>query len=363
MGFLCTPKGAVVTGVSTSLWDTPDETRRISLRRAVNLCSITINKTKVKTKMGEMLVNDKEVVVPGQVIAKGLDFLPSQGTYRLNESIIANRVGVLSVEGKVLKTIPLSGRYLPQRNDIIIGKVDDILMSGWRFDINSPYSAVLPLKDASFDFIAKGADLSKIFALDDYALLKITNVTSQNLIDVTARGGGLRKLKGGMILRVNPQKVPRIIGKKGMMTSLIRRATGCKIVVGQNGLIWIDGEPEMEVIAIAAINKVENESHLEGTTESVRKFLEEKTGKPVSEEMEPQDTEVGGGSSDFQEGNSDFERPEGSDDETGNDAGAGRGGRGRGGFGGERRGGFGGRGRGGRGGGRPPFRHSGPRSY
>ena len=120
--------------------------------------------------MGELLANDKEVVVPGQVIANGLDFLPSQGTYRLNEQIIANRVGLLSVEGKVLKTIPLAGRYFPQRNDIIIGKVDDILMSGWRFDINAPYSAVLPLKDASFDFIAKGVDLSKYFNLDDFAV-------------------------------------------------------------------------------------------------------------------------------------------------------------------------------------------------
>ncbi|MGV8162656.1 MAG: exosome complex RNA-binding protein Rrp4 [Candidatus Nanoarchaeia archaeon] len=236
--------------------------------------------------MGELLANDKDIVVPGQVIAKGLDFLPSQGTYRLNENIIANRVGLLSVEGKVLKTLQLSGRYLPQRNDIIIGKVDDILMSGWRFDINAPYSAVLPLKDASFDFIAKGVDLSRYFNLDDYAVLKITNVTSQNLVDVTAKGAGLKRLRGGAIVKVNPQKVPRIIGKKGTMVSLIKRATDCKIIVGQNGLVWIDGEPEMEVLAVSAIRKVEEQSHLQGVTESVKKFLEEKIGREIPEEPE-----------------------------------------------------------------------------
>ncbi len=327
--------------------------------------------------MGEMLINDKEVVVPGQVIARGLDFLPSQGTYRLNENIIANRVGILSVEGKVLKTIPIAGRYLPQRNDVIIGRVDDILMSGWRFDINSPYSAVLPLKDASFDFIAKGADLSKIFALDDNAVLRITNVTSQNLIDVTAKGAGLRRLRGGMTLKVNPQKVPRIIGKKGTMISLIKRATGCKIVVGQNGIIWIDGEPEMEVLAIASINKVEAESHLQGVTDSVKKFLEAKLGREIPDEPEPQE---GTENSDFDhhEGNSHFEKPEMNDNESGDggndndDGGNGNGGNSNGGYQGnherrdynsgdrgERRGGYENRPQGGS---RPPFRH-GPRSY
>lgn len=257
--------------------------------------------------MGELKANDKEVVVPGQVIANGLDFLPSQGTYRLNEQIIANRVGLLSVEGKVLKTIPLSGRYFPQRNDVIIGKVDDILMSGWRFDINAPYSAVLPLKDASFDFIAKGVDLSKYFNLDDFAVIKITNVTSQNLVDVTAKGAGLKRLRGGRILKVNSQKVPRIIGKKGTMVSLIKRATDCKIIVGQNGVVWIDGEPEMEVLAVAAIKKVEDESHLQGVTESVKAFLEEKIGRPIPEAPEQEEQ------NEFDD--SKFERPEMEDEE------------------------------------------------
>ena len=38
----------------------------------------------------------------------------------------------------------------------VIGRVVDILMSGWRIDINCPYSSVLPLKDATFDFSDPG---------------------------------------------------------------------------------------------------------------------------------------------------------------------------------------------------------------
>ncbi|PIN81230.1 RNA-binding protein [Candidatus Woesearchaeota archaeon CG10_big_fil_rev_8_21_14_0_10_32_9] len=236
---------------------------------------------KVKNKMGELLVKDREIVVPGQIIAKGLDFLPSHGTYRLNDDVIANRLGMLSVEGKVIRTIPMSGRYIPQRNDTIIGKVADILMSGWLFDINAPYTAVLPLKDASFDFIAKGADLTKYFNLEDYAVVKVTNVTSQNLVDISVKGPGLKRLRGGRIIYANSHKVPRIIGKKGSMVSMVKRATDCKIVVGQNGVIWLEGSPEMEVIAISAIKKIEQESHISGLTDRVKEFLEKATGKPV----------------------------------------------------------------------------------
>ena len=244
--------------------------------------------------MGELLAKDKEVVVPGQILAKGLEYLPSNGTYRLNEEILANRIGVLAIEGKVLRTIPMAGRYLPQKNDVIIGKVDDILMSGWRLDINCPYSAVLPLKDASFDFIAKGADLTRYFNLEDYVMIKITNVTSQNLIDVTAKGPGLKKLRGGRVMKVSPSKVPRIIGKKGSMVSMIKKATDCKIMIGQNGIIWFEGTPEMEVIVAETIKKIEKESHHQGMTDKIKEHLEKKTGKKIElDENENQDNGQG----------------------------------------------------------------------
>jgi len=230
---------------------------------------------------GKLLVNDKDIVVPGEVLAEGMSFLPGNGTYRTKDKIIANRLGLLVIDGKVLKSLPLAGRYLPKKFDIVVGKVIDILMSGWRLEINSPYSAVLPLKDASFAYIPKGADLSKYFELDDYVVAKITNVTSQNLVDVTCKGPGLFKLRGGRIIHANTHKVPRIIGKKGSMVSMIKQATGCKVIVGQNGTAWISGEPEMEVITVNAIKMIEEHSHISGLTDKVKAYLETATGKKI----------------------------------------------------------------------------------
>ncbi|MBS3126323.1 RNA-binding protein [Candidatus Woesearchaeota archaeon] len=236
--------------------------------------------------MGKLLIQDKEIVVPGEIIAEGMDHLPGQGTYREGDKIIAGRLGLANVEGRAVKLIALSGRYIPKRNDTIICQVIDVGFSGWRVETNSAYSAMLSVKDATSEFIRRGADITHYFNVGDYLVAKITNVTSQKLIDISTKGPGLRKLHGGRIIQVNCNKVPRIIGKAGSMVSMIKNATGCRITVGQNGLVWLEGEPKSEYIAIEAIRKIEQEAHLSGLTDRVKAFLEEKTGKKVEPGVE-----------------------------------------------------------------------------
>ena len=224
--------------------------------------------------MSELKVKEREIVVPGELLAEGMGYLPSRGTYREGERIYASRLGLLNVDGKVLKIIPLSGVYLPKRGDLIICRVSDILMSGWRLDTFCPYSAVLGLAEASSSYIEKGADLTKFFDIGDCIACGITKVTSQKLVDVTAKGPGFRKLSSGRIIRINTNKVPRVIGKKGSMISMIKEATNCQIVVGQNGVVWLDGEPENEIIAVKAIKLIEKLAHTQGLTEKVKAFLD-----------------------------------------------------------------------------------------
>lgn len=231
--------------------------------------------------MEELKMKDKSVVVPGDIIATGMGFLPSRGTYRDEDKVMALKVGLLSVEGKVLKVVPLRATYDPKIGDRIIGKVIDVLLSGWRIDFWGAYSGVMNVKDATSEFIVRGANLAEYFKIDDLIVCKIVNVTSQKLIDISLKGPGLRKLKGGRLVDVNPAKVPRIIGKDGSMVSMIKQATGVTITVGMNGVVWIDGTPEGEILAVEAIRKIEAEAHLSGLTNKVKEFLEKKSGKKV----------------------------------------------------------------------------------
>lgn len=231
--------------------------------------------------MDGIKIENRDIVVPGDVLAEGMGFLPGFGTYRQDEKIYASRLGLANIDKNIIKIIPLSGRYLPKRDDVIIARVSEILMSGWRVETNSAFEAMLSLKDGSQEYIERGSDLTRIYNVGDYILTKVNQVTSQMLIDVTMNDQGLRKLLGGRVIGINSNKVPRVIGKRGSMVSMIKQATGCRIIVGQNGWVWVAGEPEMEILAEKAIKKIEEESHMSGLTDLMRDYLEKETGNKI----------------------------------------------------------------------------------
>ncbi len=223
-----------------------------------------------------LLTKERDIVIPGEALAEGLDFLPGENTYREGEQIYSKVLGLVTVSGHVLKITPLAGPYIPKPGDRIIGKVIDITMSGWRVDTGTAYSALLNVKDATTRFVRKDEDLSKLIAIGDYVVVTIIKVTSQNLIDVSMREPGCSPLPGGRIIKINCQKVPRVIGKQGSMISLIKQKTGCEITVGQNGLIGIKGTPAGELTAVRAIRIIEEKAHQDGLTDKIQQFLEQK---------------------------------------------------------------------------------------
>lgn len=230
--------------------------------------------------MGKIKVKDKDIVVPGEELAEGMDYLPAAGTYRDGDKIIASQVGIVSVGGRLLKLIPLSGRYIPRAGDTVIGRVTNMSFSSWFIDVGYAYEAVMSLKDATSEYIDRGADLSRYYDFGDYVVCKIVKVNKSMAIDLSMKGPGLRKLKGGKIIHVTPSKVPRVIGKQGSMINLIKEKTGCKISVGQNGWVWLQGDdPKKELLATKAIEEVEKKSHINGLTDEITKFLSKEIKK------------------------------------------------------------------------------------
>ena len=224
-----------------------------------------------------LIAENKSIVVPGDVLAEGMDYLPGEGTFREGNVIVSSRVGLTAIDGRVVKLIPLTGTYLPKTGDRIICRVIDVSYNVWRVNTNTAYTALLPVKEATNSYIERGADLSKIFNIGDYFIAKVTNVTSQNFIDISLRGPGLHKLPAGRMIEVSPVKVPRIIGKQGSMVSTIKNATGCQITVGQNGLIWLKGtDAEREQVALDTIRMIEKNAHQQGLTDKVQLFIDEK---------------------------------------------------------------------------------------
>jgi exosome complex component RRP4 len=216
---------------------------------------------------------ERTIVIPGEVVAEGMDNLPGENTYRENDKIYAKVLGLKNISNRVVKITPLAGPYIPKAGDKIIGKIIDVTMSGWRVETGTAYTAMLMVRDATMRFVKKEEDLTKIYQIGDYIVVKIINVTSQRLIDLTMKGPGLHKVAGGRLVEINSQKVPRVIGKQGSMITLIKEKTGCQITVGQNGRVWIKGTPEGEFKAERAIALIAEKSHQDGLTEKVSTFL------------------------------------------------------------------------------------------
>ena len=230
--------------------------------------------------MGKINVKDKDIVVPGEELAEGMDYLPAAGTYRDGDKIIASQVGMVNINGRLVKLTPLSGKYIPKAGDTVIGRVTNMSFSSWFIDVGYAYEGVMSLKDATSEYIDRGADLSRYYDFGDYVICKVLKVNRSMAIDLSMKGPGLRKIKGGKIIHITPSKVPRVIGKQGSMINMIKEKTGCRISVGQNGLVWIQGDdPKKEMIATKAIDEIEKKSHTNGLTDEITKFLSKEMKK------------------------------------------------------------------------------------
>lgn len=228
--------------------------------------------------MIKLLIKEREIVVPGHELAEGMEYLPSSGTYRDQNKIISNKLGVVSVNKNIIKVIPLTGRYMPKVDDVVIGRILEIGFYGWSVDIGSAYPATLSIRDAT-EFIDKEEDLTKYYDYGDIIAARVNRVTRYKSIDITTKGPGLRKLIGGKVIEVTPSKVPRMIGKQGSMISMIKDYTGCNLLVGQNGKVWVKGTSlEKENLVTKMIMKIEQESHIDGLTDKIKNLLE-KNGK------------------------------------------------------------------------------------
>lgn len=219
-------------------------------------------------------MTERKVVIPGEIIEKGDDYLPGEGTEKKGEEIISLRYGLSEEVNNLVKVIPLKGSYEPRRGNVLIGRVEMLTMNGWVISFGNAENAFLPLMEVP-RFVNKGA-LDEVMDIGDMAVVKVFSIKGRN-IDLTIKSRGLGKIEEGIIFKVNPSKVPRVIGKEGSMIKLIKDETGCNITVGQNGFIWIKGDKiEDELLAKEAIEFIEKRSFINGLTESVEEFFKEK---------------------------------------------------------------------------------------
>jgi exosome complex component RRP4 len=223
----------------------------------------------------------KQLVTPGEILAEG-DYLAGNNTYAEENKIYASRIGLADLENnKKVNVVALRSFYFPKVGDIVIGTVLEVGFSGWTVDIKAPYTALLRASDVlSRPFKPQNDELSQVLNGGDLIVAKIASYDRSHDPQLTVGEPGLGKITRGQIIKVTPSKIPRVIGRKGSMISMIKQETSCQIILGVNGVILVTGKnPEDEELALAAIQKIEEESHTSGLTDRITQFLKEEKEK------------------------------------------------------------------------------------
>ncbi len=213
---------------------------------------------------------ERILVLPGEELpSQGLK--PGSGTYRVGGKVYASILGLLSPRPPFVQVVPLSGRYIPKPSDVVIGTVTDVQGTFWLLDIAAPRWA--PLHMTGTPWKIEVGETEQYLRVGDSVLVRVENLDPTGRIGVTMLGEGLGKLEGGAIVQITPAKVPRVVGRGGSMIQTITRRTGAQVAVGQNGRVWVSGDPEAILRVREALKMIADEGQRSGLTERVDSYL------------------------------------------------------------------------------------------
>lgn len=130
--------------------------------------------------------NTIEVVLPGELIDERKGRKVGTGVFLEDDKIFSKVLGIPRIDENEIYVIPLSGVYVPKVGDRIVGLIEETEISGWSVDINSPYTAFLPISEAVDEFVDRDrTDLSKYFDIGDFIYCRVSKVTKNKNVQVS----------------------------------------------------------------------------------------------------------------------------------------------------------------------------------
>lgn len=218
--------------------------------------------------------DSNDIVTPGEVVFDGNELYANQGVYEEDGKIYSKYFGTVMFGDNSVQVRPMHGRYMPEEEDIVIGEVTRVSYSRWTIEFNSPYEGSLNIADATDEYVDLDEDdLTDFYEVGDAVAVKIKSVTEGMDVDLSMEDKRCKKLRGGRVIEIPPSKVPRVIGKKGRMIKQVTNKTGCNVIVGQNGQVWIKGDNAN--LAVRGVHRIVEEAHTNDLTDRIGDFLDQ----------------------------------------------------------------------------------------
>lgn len=214
------------------------------------------------------------LVTPGEAIGASSGVRAGTGTLKQGNDIISTKLGWAKENNGVVFVDPIYSAYLPRSGDLVVGIIESVRNNLWFADVNGPFNGLLPMSLAPWK-VEFGAAREHM-DIGDVMLARVQEVDEAHNIVITMKGVGLRKLKEGSILDlpVNLAKVIRS-DNDSILTSL-KELSDCRIIVADNGRMWVDGEPKNISLVREAIDLLVSSGHMSDITNIFSQFVEER---------------------------------------------------------------------------------------
>jgi len=214
---------------------------------------------------------EQRLVTPGEVIGTSLDKRAGIGTLSQGERMIATRLGWVRENNDTISVDPINSRYTPRSGDLVIGVIEAVRNNLWFADVLGPFNGLLPMSLAPWK-VEFGA-ARQFMDVGDVILARVQEVDESHSGVLTMKGVGLRKLKQGIMSSIPMNLVSKFKGENDSNLRTLSLASDCRIIIGENGRIWVDGDATGITMVRKVIELVKSEGHKNTFQQSLSEMI------------------------------------------------------------------------------------------
>ena len=217
---------------------------------------------------------EQRLVTPGMAVGPSTGKRAGSGIIAAEDTFVATQLGWLRERNNTVSVDPINAAYMPRSGDLVVGIVAEVRNNLWFMNINGSFQGLLPMSLAPWK-VEFGAARQHM-DVGDVVLARVQEVDECHNVVLTMKGVGLRRLNQGAVESIPVQHIGRVRGENNSLLQRMRDAFDCRIMVGENGRVWIDGSSEGTSGARSALHSLVREGHTTAF-ETILSEMENKT--------------------------------------------------------------------------------------
>ena len=112
--------------------------------------------------------------------------------------------------------------------------------------------------------------------IGDNMLARVQEVDEAHNIVLTMKGVGLRKLKEGIMTQISVNNIQTLRGGNNSTVNMLKEASDCRIIVAENGRVWVDGGDDGVELVRSVIEMIQDSGHKVITENQIQEFIDKR---------------------------------------------------------------------------------------